>query len=140
MPYTPPLVGYTIQFGSGVVAAPVDATTYFSGNVFNGAPPTTGALRRLYIPRAGIIRKAYITFTCVGLGSNETSTVSIRLNDTSDTTVSTAVTNDANFVYVNNTALAISVAQGDYVEIKWTTPSWATNPTNVTISGIIYVE
>jgi len=34
----------------------------------------------------------------------------------------------------------MSVAQGDFLEINWVTPAWATLPTGVEASGIIYIE
>ena len=54
-----------------------------------------------------------------------------RLNDTTDTTVSAAVTNTVLVSAFNGTGLSIAVTAGDYFEIKWVTPTWTTNPTSV---------
>jgi hypothetical protein len=34
----------------------------------------------------------------------------------------------------------MSVVQGDFLEINWTTPAWGTLPTAVEANAIIYIE
>lgn len=133
-------MGYTMQ-GSFGQFNPGDATTYYGG----GAPQSGGtvaAVNRMYITRTGTIKACYILFDNGGtLGSSETSTIYLRVNNTSETAVSAAVTNDARPTVVSNTGLSIAVTAGDYVEMKWVTPAWpVTNPTNVRILGVFYVE
>lgn len=133
-------VGYTIQ-ATALQTSPADATTYYFGANFGSAMNTTAQFSRIYIPRAGTVKAIYLTFANTGVtGSNETSTVSFRLNNTTDTTISSAVTNDASNTAFNNTALTIAVVAGDLFEIKWVTPTWATNPTNVRPSAVVYIE
>ena len=74
------------------------------------------------------------------LGTNETSTIVIRKNNTSDTTISTSVVNNAVTTTASGTGLSISVSAGDYIEIKWTAPTWTTNPTNVRVWGTVYIK
>jgi hypothetical protein len=115
------------QFG------PADATTYYGG--FRPiASTTTAAISRLVIPQAGTITRCDVFVANDGtLGSGETSTLSIRLNNTTDTTVTSALTtNNAANVFTNS-SLSIAVSAGDYIEFKWVTPTWATNPTSVRI-------
>ena len=115
---------------------PSDATTYYFGAFGDLAPSTTAASQRIYIPRAGFLTYASLFINVAGtLGTNETSTVSVRLNNTTDTTLSSAVTCDAVAQEFHVTDLGITVAQGDYVELKWITPTWATNPTTVRVSA-----
>ena len=57
--------------------------------------------------------------------------MSFRLNNTTDTTLSSAIVNNASYTVVSVTGLSTAVAVGDYYEIKWVTPTWATNPTGV---------
>ena len=132
--------GYSLSSYLGSIAlAPADATTYYFGGAFTNALITTAAIRRLYIPKSGTIKAAYVTFSQTA-GTAETSTISIRLNNTTDTAISAAITNDAAVTTFNNTGLSIAVVAGDYIEIKWVTPTWATNPTAVVCNVITYIE
>ncbi len=138
--------GYVLPIVMGSTAfAPIDATTYFWGSMAHTQfPSTTAGSARIYVPKAGTVKACYIFFdNTVGAGtlaSNESSTISLRLNNTSDTTITASFKQDAAPAVFNNTALAITVAQGDYLEVKWVTPTWATNPTQVRIYGWIYIE
>jgi hypothetical protein len=109
---------------------PADATTYYFGAFPHVALSTTAANQRLYIMRAGTVVAADIFMICT-TGTSETSTMSFRLNNTTDTTISSAVALNATPFHVQNTSLSIAVAAGDYFEIKWVTPTWVTNPTAV---------
>lgn len=130
--------GYSLQVAT-YNNTPLDATTYFFGGLFAATMGTTGGPRRVYFPRAGTIKQIYLVFTSV-TGSNETSTVSFRLNDTTDTTIVSTVNLSASPYIASNTSMSVAVAAGDFGEIKWVTPTWATNPTQVSISGLIWVE
>ena len=139
------LIGYqglTLQFSAGVVAAsPADSTTYYCGSQYVNAQTTSvAALKRIYFPKAGTVKSVYLVFQNNVTGSSESGTVSLRLNNTTDTVISSAVTNDAVVTAFNNTGLSISVIAGDFFEIKWDTPVWATNPTGVFWGGTVYVE
>jgi len=132
--------GYSLNSYLGsVTLAPADATTYYFGGAFTNALTTTAAIRRLYIPKSGTIKAAYVTFSQTA-GTAETSTISIRLNNTTDTTITASVVNNAGVTTFNNTGLSIAVVEGDYIEIKWVTPTWATNPTAVICNVLIYIE
>lgn len=131
-------IGYALQ-AAGATFAPADATTYYFGSLASVVPTTTSAIERLYIPRSGVIKAAYVFFN-QSAGTSETSTISVRVNDTTDTTISAAVTNDASATNSQNAALNIAVAAGNYVEIKWVCPTWVTNPTNVRPTVILYIE
>lgn len=132
------LVGYTLT-ASANTASPADATTYYFGCVPVLALTTSNGVQRIYPPKAGTIRAVRVIFNQVA-GTAETSTISLRVNDTTDYAISTAVTNDAVVTTVLNQALAIPVSTTDYFEIKWVTPTWATNPTNVRPYAVVYVD
>lgn len=120
--------------------SPTDATTYYIGSTVNTTSTVDGNVR-LAIPKTGTVKRIDITFTNQGvLSTNETSTIYFRLNQTTDTTISSAVVNNAIYDLVSNSSLAISVTAGDTFEIKWVTPTWATNPTNVRCVINIYIE
>lgn len=120
---------YMVKTGFQNVA-PADATTYYFGSWENLSYNTTANERKIYILRAGQVLGADVLFRQTA-GSGETSTMSIRLNNTTDTTISAAITNNAAETHFSNTGLGITVAVGDAIEIKWVTPTWVTNPTGV---------
>lgn len=136
--------GYNIfaYFNSTTFAiAPADSTTYYFNQSGVGDWSTSQTQTKIYILKSGTITAAYIHFLNVGAnGSSETSTVSIRLNNSTDTTISSSVTNDTTSVIVNNTALSISVNANDFINVKWVTPSWVTNPAQVAGSILIIVS
>lgn len=119
---------------------PADSTTYYSGNFPALQPSTAETIQRIYIPRAGTITRVDLFMLTLGVGSNETSTISLRKNATSDTTLSATIDNSSVANVVNATGLSISVSAGDYIEIKWVTPAWATNPTTVGWKSEIYLQ
>lgn len=117
--------------------APADGATYYFGSTPRNSVNTTAGSTRIYITRTGTIKSCYLFFNQIA-GSSETSTFSIRLNNTTDYVVSSAVTNDATQTIFTNTSLSIAVVAGDYIEGKWgALPSWVTNPTAVLSEAII---
>lgn len=129
---------YTLQMACAAFN-PLDATTYYFAGRFSVVPSTSIANMRVYVPAAGIVRAAYVNFKGT-TGSNEQSTVSLRKNDTTDTTIVSTLDLSTLPAFVNNTSLNVSVAAGDYLTIKWVTPTWATNPTSIDIDALIYIE
>lgn len=111
----------------GASTSPSDATTYYFGPFAPGFGATATA-QRMYIPRAGKLVKARLFLSGTN-GTSESSTISFRLNDTTDTTISSAVVCNALPFTVVNSALSVAVAEDDYFAIKWVTPTWVTNPT-----------
>jgi hypothetical protein len=134
-------LGYSLQ-GSLNTLNPVDNTTYYVGlastTTIDGL---TDALGRIYIPKAGTIKYAWIIWCySASAGSDENISTYIRLNASSDTLIQT-VGNSSNPRVFSNASLSISVVQGDYIVIKVVNPAWATNPsTGTIISWVIYIE
>lgn len=120
--------------------SPADATTYMFSPFPSIGLATSAANNKIYFRRTGIITAIDIFGICT-VGSNETSTISFRYNDTTDTTItSTAIFNATPFVF-SNTSLSIAVTAGSYCTIKWTAPTWVTtNPTNLNMHAQIYVS
>jgi len=111
---------------------PADSTTYYFGSAYSQTPPTSAATRRLWIPRAGTIRAVYGHFAVGGtLGSAETITVYIRVNNTTDATVSSTAAMSAATNTWSNASMTQAVSAGDYIEVKFVCPAFATNPTSV---------
>lgn len=132
-------IGYTLQFSHNNAINPLDTTTYYIG--VNGLPNIAEGVSRAYIPKSGTIKSCYIHIANGGvLGSGETSTISIRVNNTTDTTVSSVITTNSTVQVFSNTNLSIPISAGDYIELKLVTPSWATNPTSVQFTCVVYIE
>ncbi len=113
---------------------PADNTVYYSGGFASVGPSTTAALRRIYFPSACVITDCTLFIVTNVNGSSETVNFAIRLNNTSDTPL-TSGTISATATAIVTTGLSISVSAGSYIEIKTTTPAWVTNPTGTFISG-----
>ena len=133
-----PSSGYALHFLTGGAFSPADATTYYIGNQ-PFVPVTGGTSRPIWIPRAGIVKAVYGTILSGVVGTTENSTINFRLNDTTDTAISTTLDLSAARHDFSNTALAIAVAAGDYFSLKWVTPTWVTNPTSVAIAGTVFI-
>lgn len=128
---------YYTQLATAPVS-PADATTYFFGsNMINTLRSTIGS-SRIYMLRAGVINKVYV-FVGSTSGSSEISTISLRLNNTTDFNISTALTTNASALF-STTSLGITVAVNDYIDAKWLTPTWVTNPTNMGLSIFFQVD
>lgn len=121
-----------IRLTAGFSASnPADSTTYYFGAFHSTALTTSEGFNKIYIQRAGIITQARWFATTPGGASTENSTLYIRLNGTTDTTVSATATFNDTVETLENTSLSISVSAGDYIECKLVTGSFATNPTSV---------
>lgn len=124
--------GYSIFQGSGTLTTTNSVTGYI-GAYNPSANFNQQHFRRIVVPVAITITKIYFYFYCTGSApSNEQSTLSFRKNATTDTTISSTVdlsgiTTSAP-VLVSNTGLSIAMSAGDYFELKWVSPAWASPP------------
>lgn len=129
--------GYTLSV-QALTSSPSDGATIYFGNLPK-APVTTANISKVYIPRAGVIKRAEIYCYSGTAGTNESWSGYIRLNNTTDTLIQTRAVNTSERVF-SNSSLAISVVAGDYFEIKFINPTWATNPLTTIFGGYIYIE
>ena len=119
-------------------SSPADGTTYYLGSTWGLVLVTTAGLQRIYIPRSGTVTRVDITTVNVtNNGSSETSSIYLRLNSATDTLLTSSFRSDNQ--YFNITGLSVAVTAGDFIEIKWVSPTWATNPVGLIISAQIYV-
>lgn len=130
---------YTICPDTGSTTSPADTSNYFFGA--NGRPmSTTEGNTKMYIPVSGTLTAAEIFwFASTAAGSNESFTMYVRYNGTTDITIS-AVSDTSATKRFTNTGLSQSVSAGDYLEIKIITPAWGTNPTGVQCGGTLYIS
>ena len=130
-------LGYTIPV-QALTSSPVDGqTTYFG--MLPKAPTTSAAISKIHVRKAGTIKIANIYCYSGTAGTAESWSLYIRLNNTTDTLIQTlsVATNERIF---SNVSLSITVAVGDYIEIKCVNPTWATNPLTTIWGGYIYIE
>lgn len=123
---------------------PLDSTSYFMGYSMLITQVTSSnatSRAKLYIPKTGTITTCYGNFRVSGtLASSENTTLAIRLNNTTDNTVTSTLQLTSSSNAVANGALSIAVTAGDFIEFKWTTPAWVTNPTSVSCSLTVFVS
>jgi len=133
-------VGYALTTYAGNLGSVVDATTYYYGGSAAAAVATADQMR-LYIPTTGTITKAFVSVVVRGTlaSGGEDSEALIRLNNTTDTSVSTTLEHNAVYNTVSNTGLSIAVTQGDYVEIKIIAATFSVNPTTVFYSAVLWI-
>lgn len=117
---------------------PADSTTYYLVNASGLNTLSNGAKSRFQITRTATITACYALVTVQGvLGSSENVTLQIFVNGSSSTNVSTTWQWTATSNNISNTGLSISVSAGDYVQVRYTTPAWVTNPTTCNINVMV---
>jgi len=121
-----------------LTSSPADGATIYFGNLPK-APTTTANISKIYIRQAGTIKRAEIYCYSGTAGTAEAWVMNIRKNNTTDTQIASVAAATSERVF-SNTGLSISVAAGDYIEIKCVNPTWATNPLTTIFGGYIYIE
>lgn len=132
--------GIPLYFRNGLHAAPADSTTYYITT--HGVVLTTADIVCIKPARSGTITAIYATVTNAGtLSTTEQGTLFVRFGG-ANTNISTAVQTDQVTQHYSNTGLSIAVTASNTacVQIGFTTPAWATNPTNVIIEGTIFLQ
>lgn len=130
---------YALAVNCALSATLTDAQTLFFGSQAALAPGTTAALARIYVPKSGTLKAAYIFGNALTAGSAESWTLYLRLNNTTDTAIAAQAVSSIARLW-SSTALAIAVVAGDYLEVKSIAPTWATNPANMTFGGYLLIE
>ena len=132
--------GYVLDGGHAVTDPTASSTRYFG--CFDGfLASTTNGAAPIYIPKNGVIQSVFGVATVAGiLGSSETSSFYVRLNNTTDHLITSSLTHTVLSNPFNSASLSITVAAGDYIEIKWVTPAWVTLPTQILTSTQVYIE
>jgi len=122
------LITIVHQFTTGT--NPLDSTNYYIGEFSQLALTTSATARKSRLPYGYTIIAANIQIITAGvLATNENSTLSIRLNNTTDVLVSNTVKFNVVLYQEFVTGLAINILSTDEFQSKLLTPAWATNPT-----------
>lgn len=131
---------YTLQTITAGGVNPADASTYYFGG--DGGTTTGTNIRRIYFPFSGTIVYAQVNIQVLGtLGDATTFSCYVRINNTTDLTVTSSAKADAVFQQYQAT-LATAVTGGtDYFEGKVVFPTWpTTNPTTVKVYFILGIQ
>jgi hypothetical protein len=129
--------GYALMLGALAGALTGGGTIYFGHP--SRAAAGTAAIHRIYIPQSGTIKSVYIISASATAGTSESWTMSVRLNNASNTSIGSVSAATTTRVW-SGTGLNIAVVAGDYVEITTTNPSWATAPGSTSWYGTIYIQ
>lgn len=126
---------------TGPAYSPADSTTYYINGNYTDTIGSVAKRGPIYFVSPGSIKRAKITLVnLTTVGSNESSSFSIRINNLTDYLVSAVIKNDQTQVLFSNNSLNIAVVDGDYFEFKWVTPAWAVNPVGVWIRAELFVR
>ena len=128
--------GYALNIRTTTSFNPADSTLYFIGQ--ETQPFTTSSVLPLFIPKSGTIKNILISSRCAN-GTSENSTFILFINDISNATLTSTYKYDTLNSFVNYSG-AISVNAGDYLYVRWQTPAWVTNPTQIRFNIIFYIE
>jgi hypothetical protein len=136
--------GMLFHIGVQADTGPSDATTYYLGLMRspNAGLETTFNNVRIRVPVACTVKDVFLRQWESGTaGSGESVTITINKNGTTDSTSTTAVWNNSAGTGVETDWNPnMSLAAGDYIAVKFVTPTWVTNPTGVSFDGHIYCE
>lgn len=135
-------VGYTL-YAHTAGGNPAASTTYYYGGRYGTVIQTTGTFARMFFPVAGTITAITSGLTWVTAGGSANQSLYIRINNTTDYTISTTydiASGAANITNFGTVALSIAVAAGDYFEIKWVTPAWAVPATSTIWMHTLFIK
>lgn len=134
--------GQTYHFNTASGTSPADATTYYLGHSLTGFGfySTDNDAKIEILQTCTIKAVAWKVYVGGTLGSNENVTISLRKNDTTDTALTSTDQWTAALQRGRATGLSIAMTAGDFFSIKIVTPTWATNPTSVAISGDVLCQ
>jgi len=106
---------------------PADSTTYYVGAIQTMGTAQTDVDTWTFIPVACTLTGVYGVIECTA-GSNQAVSMYVRVNNTTDVTITTTSTWDVASIPFSVTGLSTALAAGDYIQLKIVTPVW--NPTN----------
>jgi hypothetical protein len=135
---TPTTVVTDMFFFQATSTNPTDATTRYIG----GAPlaqQSTYANATYTAPVAGTITAATFTWVASAAGSSETISMYVRVNDTTDYLIASVGNSNGTKQFVNS-ALSVALAANDTFSIKLVNPTWVSNPSGVSIGGVLLFE
>ena len=116
---------------------PNDSTTYYWGYLTGSGIATTQDYN-IMVPVSCTIQKIAIHIACT-VGGADNVALSIRVNDTTDYTVTATLQYDTT-PQRNTYTVDIPLSAGDFFTFKEVTPAWAANPTQIRKLAVLQVE
>lgn len=132
-------LGYVLQLSMSTYNPTDSATNYFGSWTSATSANTIDGIMRVYCPKAGTIKAAYVYGRSTTAGTGEDWSMYVRINSTTDVLIETLASTSNDRVW-SNTGLSQAVSAGDYIEIKVVNPAWATNPVTFRPMAVIYIE
>ncbi len=130
-----------LSISNSSVFSPADATTYYGGMFVSNNSSFAQGIRKIYIRKnCKLIGYTVAVYTNGTLGTAELSTLYVRVDNTTDVTLDSNLNLSNNLYASQSSALSTTINAGSYVEVKWITPTWSTNPTNVTVNVTLDFE
>ena len=131
---------YAVNVGSLGATAPADSTTYYAGTMAaTGLPTATNVQRRFVAPITGTAFASNWLFTQAAASGESVTVVIANVTQGTTYTLTSALVLNATATNVNYD-VNLAVTKGDSLEMRFTTPAWATNPTGWIINGMIYFK
>lgn len=124
---------------AGCLATTFANTTTYIGGRFGASSGSVG-FGRIYIPKSGTVKRIDVFFASSAIGTAENTSLYFRLNNTTDTAISTTIDLSSQFVTVSNASLNIAVNAGDFFELKHVGVTKVSQATSTNVNATIYIE
>ena len=137
-------VTFTITCDPAAYPTPTDGITLYYGSMMAAGMSTGAATRQKTVPFNCTLVGYSLATRSTAAASNETSSVYVRVNNTTDVLLSNAVTfavGGGSFVnYFSSGALNTNLTAGDKLECKFVGATWATDPSSIYLSTTLYFK
>lgn len=132
-------IGYTL-YVSHLTSSPADSVANYWG--MNPLAVTTSAgVRKVPIPKTGTIKEVHVAQNSGTAGTAEAYSLYVDKNGVvSNSNLVQTLTVSASIRLFDNTSMSLAVTKGDYIEMRFANPAWATNPLTTFSNGYLYVE
>ena len=127
-------VGYVLTLGNyGINAGTswADSQTYYYGGINSAISSVNQGRYAANIPVNGTIKSWTYSWYANPVATSENITVDLWINNTTSVGSTTLQMTTANGRGVGATGLSQAVTTSDYIELRFITPAWVTNPTGV---------
>jgi hypothetical protein len=128
---------YTLPF-MALTNSPADNATNYMG-FLPKAPVTTAAISKMTVPRDGVVERVEIYDYSGTAGTSETYGYYLMKNNAEELLINNLNVATSERVF-SNTSIRLSVAAGDYLEIKRKHPAWVTNPLTNIVGGYVFIN
>jgi hypothetical protein len=128
---------YTLPF-MALTNSPADNVTTYMG-FLPKAPVTAAATSKMTVPRDGVVERVEIYDYSGTAGTAETYGYYLMKNNAEERWINNLNIASSERVFSNST-IRMSVAAGDYLEIKRKHPAWATNPLTNIVGGYVFIN